>query len=158
MLHDDQAPAPTHAAEWSATIQRTVKQRAAVQREVGRLLDALAPERPPARHDVPTPAIRQHRAPGRCILQADARAVTVSWFPARADADSLGEVVVISWRGTVSHPGGASRATGHAEPLDTINLQPVEVESGTWEWHSDRGTPALATEALATYCRTLLSE
>jgi len=154
MLHEDQAP--SHTAEWSATIQRTVKQRAAVQREVGRLLDALAPERPPARHDVPTPAVRQHRAPGRCILQADARAVTVSWFPARADADSLGEVVVIAWRGTVSHPGGATRANGGAEPLDTISLQPVELPDGCWEWRSDRHSPALGTEDLASYCRTLL--
>lgn len=155
MLHDQQAP--SHGAEWSATLQRTVKQRAAVQREVGRLLDALAPERPPARHEDPVPEVKLHRAPGRCILQANSRAVSVSWFPARPDAESLGEVVVISWRGTVSHPGGTRRAAEGAEPLDTMSLEPIESAGGGWEWQSDRGT-SLGTEALADYCRELLAD
>ena len=154
MLHPQETP--THTAEWSATIQRTVKQRAAVQREVGRLLDALAPERPPARHDAPVPTVRLHRTPGRCILQGEERAVTVSWYPARADADSLGEVVVIAWRGVVSHPGSAARANGGAEPVDTINLQPVELEGGAWQWQSEGRRKGLATDELAEYCRSLL--
>lgn len=134
----------------------TTKQRSAVQREVQRLLDDLAPERPPARHDAPTPAVRQHRFPGRCILQGDARAVSVSWFPEGYDATSLGEMLVIAWRGVVSLPGSAHRATGPAEVLTEALLRPTEGATGEWEWHQASDGQVLSTAALAGYCRELL--
>ncbi|HUF27431.1 MAG TPA: hypothetical protein VMM18_10680 [Gemmatimonadaceae bacterium] len=133
-----------------------MKQRTAVQREVGRLLDELAPERPPARHDAPVLAIKRHRAPGRCILQGESRAVSVSWFPARPDADTLGEVVVTEWRGEVSLPGHTRRSNAGAVAVETTLFRPMETSGGTWEWRSEGGAPAYGTDALAMYCRGLV--
>jgi hypothetical protein len=137
--------------------EHVLKRRAAVQRDVSRLLDDLAPERPPARHDAPVPGVRAHRSPRRCILQSTQRAVTVSWFPGQPGDDSLGELLIIAWRGTVSHPGSAQRAH-EAEPLETLLLHPVSVPTGGYEWHGVDGRPGFATEALATHCRALLQE
>ncbi|HEU4630000.1 MAG TPA: hypothetical protein VFS08_09635 [Gemmatimonadaceae bacterium] len=143
--------APSHITEGVTT-----KQRAAVQREVQRLLDELAPERPPARHDAPVPTVRQHRFPGRCILQGTTRAVSVSWFPEGYDATSLGEMLVIAWRGVVSLPGSAHRAAGPAEVLTEVLLRPSEGATGEWEWHLAADHQVLSTSALASYCRELL--
>ncbi|HEX5832035.1 MAG TPA: hypothetical protein VFY16_13725 [Gemmatimonadaceae bacterium] len=134
----------------------TTRQRTAVQREVTRLLDELAPERPPARRDAPAPEVKLHRAPGRCILQAAATAVSVSWFPARRDEDTLGEMLVISWRGVVSVPGAARSTQAEPVPLDTLLLHPVESDDGAWQWRPEDGRPVLETSALACYCRGLL--
>jgi hypothetical protein len=153
----EEGHATTNAMEWGSVAQRAVKQRAAVQREVSRLLDALAPERPPARRDEPSPSVRLHRSPGRCILQGAARAVSVSWFPGRPDGESLGEMVVTTWRGTVSLPGGAQRAAGRAEELETVLLVPVE-EAGAWHWRPQSGDKAFDTPALASYCQELLEQ
>ena len=134
----------------------TTKQRSAVQREVQRLLDELAPERPPARHDAPTPTVRLHRFPGRCILQGAARAVSVSWFPEGYDATSLGEMMVIAWNGVVSLPGSAQRAPGAAEVVAEVLLRPSEGTAGEWQWHLGSDGEVLTTPGLATYCRELL--
>lgn len=133
----------------------TTKQRAAVQREVVRLLDDLAPERPPPRHDAPSPAVRQHRFPARCILQGSERAVSVSWFPEGFSDSSLGEMLVISWKGIVSLPGSAQPQRATAEALDTITLRPSETIRG-WEWRAEAGAEVLTTADLASYCRDLL--
>lgn len=143
-------------ADWSAVRQRTVKQRTAVQREVVRLLDDLAPERPPPRADAHGAGVRAYRWPGRCILQGDARAVSVSWFPGSADEHSLGEVLVIAWNGTVSLPGSARRAGEQAEAVTSLVLHPVEAEEGRWTWEAEDGDTSLATGALAAYCREWL--
>jgi hypothetical protein len=137
--------------------QRAARQRAAIQREIGRLLDELAPEQS-LRHETPAPAVTRHRTPGRCILQGAQAAVSVSWFPGRADDDGLGELIVINWRGVVSLPGSAQRATSAAVPVDTLLFRPVESESASWEWHAESGARALDTDALATYCRALLDQ
>ena len=137
--------------------EHVLKRRAAVQRDVGRLLDDLAPERPPARHDAPVPGLRYHRSPRRCILQATQRAVSVSWFPGQPGDDSLGELLIIAWRGTVSLPGSAQRAH-EAEPLETLLLHPVAIPAGGYQWQGLDGRPGLGTDALAVHCRALLEE
>ena len=58
----------------------TIKERNAVQQEVGRLLDAFAPERAAHRMGAKED-VERHRTPRGCILQAANGAVTVSWFP-----------------------------------------------------------------------------
>jgi hypothetical protein len=138
--------------------EHVLKRRASVQRDVARILDELAPERPPARHDAPTPTIRRHRSPGRCILQGAWRAVSVSWFPGLAGDDSMGELVVIVWRGTVSLPGSANRARTAAEPMETLVLRPVGSASGAWAWHSQGDASQYAADAVAAHCLTLLGE
>lgn len=137
--------------------EHTLKRRAAVYRDVTRLLDDLAPERPPARHDAPRVAVRCHRSPGRCILQGATRAVTVSWFPTLAGDASLGELVVIAWRGTVSLPGSAQRAPEAAEPTATLALEPALRSDGEWEWRT-AGDVRYTTTTLAAHCRELLEE
>lgn len=139
------------------TVERsTLKQRAAVQREVSRLLNDLAPERPPPAREVPLPAVKQHRSPGRCILQSASAAVSVSWFPARPDEDTLGEILVIAWSGTVSLPGSAQRTANQAVPLGQFLLHPVDLGEGEWEWQEAKSDRVFATPALASYCRDLL--
>src|SRR5262245_43187199 len=83
------------------------KGRLAAQRAATKLFDALAPERPPARGAVTTPELQRVRSPRGCILQLPECAVTASWFPPGAHDASLGELIVIAWKGTVSRPGAA---------------------------------------------------
>ncbi len=149
------APAVAGSTVWSAN-RPLATRRAAVNREVSRLLDVLAPELPPPRHGNPVEEVRRHRAPDRCVLQGDARAVSVSWFPARPDESSFGEMQVIVWQGEVSIPGSARRADFAAKEVGTLLLHPVELELGGWEWRAEAGKEVFATEELAEYCRGLL--
>jgi hypothetical protein len=144
------------SAAFDALDRPSAKQRLAVQREVSRLLDDLAPTRPAPRVPVPHAAVAAHRAPGRCVLQAAQGAVSVSWFPAHVTDDALGEMQVVEWRGVVSIPGSAQRAVGVAVAVDTFVLLPVEVAASQWEWRTADGGRAYATAALAAYCRGLL--
>jgi hypothetical protein len=73
----------------------TVKARNAVQQEVSRLLDAVAPERAAHRTGTKTNEVERHRTPRGCVLQAAAGAVTVSWFADSAQGAELGELQVV---------------------------------------------------------------
>jgi len=130
----------------------TVKARNAVQHAVGRLLDALAPEKPPARGAAPaTPTVQRLRSPRGCILQAATHAVSVSWFPASTTELSLGELQVITWRGTVSRPGATRRPGQHAEVVKQEVLRPVEVAPDAWQWRGE-GNALYDTAALTAKC------
>jgi hypothetical protein len=133
----------------------TVKQRTAVQHLVRDLLDSLAPERPPARGNPPPSAVQLLRSPRGCILQATARAVSVSWFPASPSEVALGELRVIAWDGVVSRPGSANRAKHEAVPLTEVVLRPKEVD-GAWAWRSTEGA-VCDTATLAARCYALLA-
>jgi hypothetical protein len=132
------------------------KQRTAIQRDVMWLLDELAPEVPPPKksEELP-PTIRRHRSPGRCILQSESRAVTVSWFPAQPDSGMFGELVVTTWSGTVSLPGSARRASVAAKPIATLLLHPIATTEG-WLWQTADGKREFMIPALAARCRTML--
>jgi hypothetical protein len=137
----------------------TAKQRAAVQREIGWLLDQLAPERPPARGDAPSGAVLRHRSPGRCVLQGAERAISVSWFPASTADDALGEVQVIEWRGVVNLPGSTKRVEGSgAVAVRRALLHPVEGGANGWTWRPQSGGRPIATAHLAEYCQKLLEQ
>src|SRR6185503_12509327 len=58
----------------------TSKEKNAVQREVTRLLEELAPERAPAHASRQIVPIQQHRTPNGCILQAATAALSVTWY------------------------------------------------------------------------------
>jgi hypothetical protein len=134
----------------------TVKQRNGVQHAVGHLLDALAPERPPARGAEPAaPALRRLRTPRGCILQAATRAVTVSWFPASSMQPSLGELQVIAWSGTVSRPGSAQREASGAVARAQVVLEPAVLADDHWGWRDSDGT-IYDTSSLANHCHTML--
>src|SRR5262245_60793595 len=132
----------------------TVKERNAVQQEVSRLFDVLAPERAAHRVDVKTNEVDRHRTPRGCVLQAAAGAVTVSWFPDSAQGADLGELQVVAWRGTVSRPGSSRRASG-AQVVEEMVLRPGESRMGAMEWRAADGT-TYSTDALAAHCETLL--
>ncbi|HEY0971890.1 MAG TPA: hypothetical protein VGE02_13050 [Gemmatimonadales bacterium] len=151
MQHD--TPLATGTMEWGVNRQLAAKQRTAVHHEVVRLLDALAPELPPPRREVETVGVRAYRWPGRCILQGESRAVSVSWFPGGRDDESLGEMMIISWKGVVSLPGSARRAPDQAEALVSLLLHPAASETGIWEWCTEEGATTFETPELAEYCR-----
>jgi hypothetical protein len=152
-----QTPLAANPMEWGTNRQHAAKQRTAVQHEVLRLLDTLAPELPPPRREAGTAAVRAYRWPGRCILQGESHAVSVSWFPGGRDDDSLGEMMVIAWQGVVSLPGSAHRAAERAVALTSLVLHPEQSESGAWTWREAKGT-SFATAALASYCRDQLEQ
>ncbi len=134
----------------------TVKQRNGVQHAVGHLLDALAPERPPARGAEPaTPTLRRLRTPRGCILQGAVRAVTVSWFPASSLQPALGELQVTTWNGTVSRPGSATREAAGAVALSSVVLEPAPMPDDRWGWRGADGK-VIDTATLADHCQTLL--
>jgi len=139
----------------------TVKQRTAVQHIVRRLLDDLAPERQPARGAPAPSAVQRHRTPRGCILQGATGAVSVSWFPATVNEETLGELQVVVWRGVVARPGSANRAQGSAVALTELVLRPEEgaegAEGDAWCWRAEDGR-AFEPEALAERCRALFDE
>jgi hypothetical protein len=147
---DDHDDAPADASD----APPTVKERNAVQQEVSRLLDAVAPERAAHRVGTKTDEVERHRTPRGCVLQAAAGAVTVSWFPDSAQGAELGELQVVAWRGTVSRPGSSRRSSG-AQVVEEMVLRPVESRTGGLEWRSAGGA-TYSTEALAAHCETLL--
>ena len=134
----------------------TPKQRTAVQHEVTRLLDDLAPERAPARVEPPTEAVQKFRSPRGAILQAPTRAVTVSWFPSTSDDANFGELQIITWRGVVSRPGSASRTAGATAVSQTV-LRPVEVSPGELAWKDTEGALHDGRD-LAARCRAYVEE
>jgi hypothetical protein len=141
------------ASALSAGDPPTTKQRTAIQREVTRLIDELAPVRAPARPGAILPAVQCHRLPRGCVLQGAARAVSVSWFPASPSESTLGELQLVTWKGTVSLPGSASRRSG-ATTTEEIVLAPVEVE-GVWRWQG--AGMNLTTEDLVARCLDILA-
>jgi len=135
----------------------TVKERNAVQQEVNRLLEALAPERAAHRTGLKSAEVERYRTPRGCILQAPAGAVTVSWFADSAQSAELGELQVMAWRGTVSRPGSSQRATG-AELQEELVLRPVESRMGGVVWRAVDGGATYSTDALVRHCTELLEQ
>jgi hypothetical protein len=150
-LHVQTASAPFDAG---ANRQHTARQRTAIQQEVVRLLDDLAPASAPTRRSAPAAAVKAYRWPNRCILQGASRAISVSWFPGSADEHSLGELLVISWRGTVSLPGLGHRGSDEAVAVTQLLLHLEPASFDGWEWRTAAHDVAgLGTSALADYCR-----
>lgn len=116
----------------------TNKAKAAVQRLVNGLLDELAPERTLTRSERVPVAVEQHRSPTGCVLQAADYAVSVSWFD-ESKGETLGELHVIVWRGTVARRG-ATRHTKGATIISEIVLHPIEPPEGDYVWRATDGT------------------
>ena len=153
-MHDDASTiASGTVAQWADP--PTSKQRTSVQKEVTRLVDALAPVRAPVRPGAATPAIQCHRLPRGCVLPGATTAVSVSWFAAAPSENSLGELQFVTWRGTVSLPGSAMRRSG-ATMLSELVLVPVEVETGDWRWRTD--DQLLTTDELVARCHDMLAD
>lgn len=134
----------------------TVKERNAVQQAVNRLLEALAPERAAHRTGVKPAVVERHRTPRGCILQTPTGAVTVSWFADSAQSAELGELQVMTWRGTVSRPGSSQRATG-AQLVNELVLRPVESRMGDVVWRSTDGA-TYSTDTVVKHCTDLLEQ
>ena len=148
------SPEDLEVAEGRPDAPPTVKERNAVQQEVSRLFDVLAPERAAHRMGAKTNEIDRHRTPRGCVLQAAAGAVSVSWFPDSAQGADLGELQVVAWRGTVSRPGSSQRASG-AQVEEQMVLRPADSPMGGMVWRAKDGT-TFSTDSLAAHCATLL--
>jgi hypothetical protein len=134
----------------------TSKEKNAVQREVTRLLDELAPERATTRGDRVPAAIQQHRTPDGCILQATDAALSVSWYADAADDTRLGELQIVQWRGVVSRRGATPRPQA-ATIIRQQVVHPIEqsMDGGTC-WRDDDGI-LYDTAALTAHCLELLN-
>ena len=148
------SPEDLEVAEGRPDAPPTVKERNAVQQEVSRLFDVLAPERAAHRMSAKTSEIDRHRTPRGCVLQAAGGAVSVSWFPDSAQGADLGELQVVAWRGTVSRPGSSQRASG-AQVEEQMVLRPADSPMGGLVWRAKDGT-TFSTDSLAAHCATLL--
>jgi hypothetical protein len=145
--HMDQPASPRESPQ-------TSKEKNAVQREVTRLLDALAPERATARPSRLIVSVQQHRTPNGCILQAPDAALSVTWYVEAADRGRVGELQVVLWRGIVSRRGSAPSP----EPAEVVQrevLNPIERPTDDCIWRSDDGI-VYDTSGLASHCLALL--
>jgi hypothetical protein len=132
----------------------TWKDKNAVQREVSRLLNELAPERTTTHAARSTDAILRHRTPTGCILQAANAALSVTWYVDAAERGRVGELQIVLWRGVVARRG----ATKNPEPAEVVRqevLNPIERPTDDCIWRSDDGT-AYDTPALIAHCVSLL--
>jgi hypothetical protein len=134
----------------------TAKEKSAVQRSVTALLDALAPERVIKRDSVVSGPVERYRTPGGCVLQAGDAALSLSWFAART-SESIGELHINVWRGTVSRGGSSYRRTAHASIVSERVLYPVTSPDERCLWRTDDGIE-FDTAALAAHCGALLDE
>jgi hypothetical protein len=127
-----------------------------MQREVTRLLDELAPESANPRSTKAEVSIQQHRSPNGCILQAEAAALSVTWYAEADDQDRVGELQIMLWRGVVSRRG----AVPSRKPAEVIRqevLNPIEQPTDESVWRSRDGT-VYSTAALAAHCLKLLNQ
>ncbi|HET9010601.1 MAG TPA: hypothetical protein VFN38_02250 [Gemmatimonadaceae bacterium] len=133
----------------------TLKERNAVQRNVERLLDELAPEKALRRGEAPPMQIEQHRTPSGCVLQASNRALSVSWFADTSEELTLGELQVVLWHGTVTRRGAARPVKGAVVASELV-LHPMESVAESSVWRSSDGRE-FDSESLAAYCVELLA-
>jgi hypothetical protein len=148
----------TTSARWSDRGDwPTSRQKMGAQQAAARLLDALAPERPPARRDEASPTVLRVRSPRGCVLQGAERAVSVSWFPPLASDATLGELQVIGWRGIVSRPGHGRQAPGSAEAVCHEVLVPIDNGGDSWVWKSVDGR-TYDVGGLTERCNELLAD
>jgi hypothetical protein len=125
-----------------------------MQREATRLLDELAPESTNARSSKSDLPVQQHRSPNGCILQAEAAALSVTFYPQADDQDRVGELQIVLWRGVVSRRGAApSRKPAEVVRQEVVN--PIEAPTDESVWCSRDGT-RYTTAALAAHCLALL--
>jgi hypothetical protein len=147
---------PINPADLHRGTLPTSKEKNAVQREVTRLLDELAPERATTRGDRLPLAIQQHRTPNGCILQAADAALSVSWYADAADDTRLGELQVVQWRGVVSRRGAAQRPDAASVVRQQV-IHPIENPGEGAFWRADDGS-MYDTAALTAHCLQLLNE
>lgn len=154
VMDDEESVGGATASRWED--RPTAQQRTGVQHAVNALLDALAPERPPARGGETMPDVQRVRTPRGCILQGATRAVSVSWFPPGASDLQLGELQIVTWSGRVARPG-AARAPGAGSGAETLaqEILTPALADGTWEWKATDGA-RYTREALAARCEAML--
>ena len=130
----------------------TANEKSTVQRSVTELLDSLAPERVVKRGDTLQGPIEQHRTPSGCVLQAEDAALSVSWF-ADNRGQTLGELHVNVWSGTVSRGGSSHRKPAKAEVVSETVLYPMDSSLVGSVWRTSAGkefdTPALVAHCIA---------
>ncbi|HYC51457.1 MAG TPA: hypothetical protein VEB19_10155 [Gemmatimonadaceae bacterium] len=142
------------ASPW--TTSPTAKEKHALQREVTALLDELAPEKVLTRGDSLRLPIEQSRTIQGCVLQAPNAALSVSWFAGSPSDKTLGELHIVSWKGTLSQRGSASRHKGATIVQEYVFL-PIEKPTDTKTWRRSDGLD-MDTPSVAAFCLALLKE
>ena len=119
---------PSHF-DVGASRQAAARHRTAIQHEITHLFDDLAPLAVPGRRAPIAAPVATHRWPNRCIQQGPTHAVSLTWFVGSRDDESLGELLVMTWRGRVTLPGSGARATEIRE-LISLCQETVKRELG----------------------------
>lgn len=132
----------------------THKEKGAVQRSVNALLDELAPERTLTRTARLPGALELHRSPNGCVLQAPGNAVSVSWFADESRGNTVSELSIVAWRGTVARRGATIHTKG-AQISSELSLHPIHPPEDGFLWRATDGTQ-YDTHALAAKCLDLL--
>ena len=151
---------PSHF-DVGASRQAAARHRTAIQHEITHLFDDLAPLAVPGRRAPIAAPIATHRWPNRCILQGPTHAVSLTWFVGSRDDESLGELLVMTWRGRVTLPGSGARVGDEAAVVAQQLLQPVWTLAGGWGWRAegDEGDEAVrSTDELIADCRRALED
>ena len=132
----------------------THRGQAAFVREYARLVAAVVAEVGNAARLRPelTPVIRQ--SPERCIVQLGPVAMTLVWLRKGAESTSIGELLLIFWRGTIAKSAGEPSAyTGRRREvvppmiLSEETLVASTISESDWAWKSGdadtEGAPSL---------------
>lgn len=147
---------PASHFDVGASRQAAARHRTAIQHEITHLFDDLAPLAVPGRR-APVPAVvTTHRWPNRCILQGPTHAVSLTWFTGTRDDESLGELLVMTWRGRVTLPGSGNRVGDEAAVIVQQTLHPAWTLGGGWGWRAegDEGDDAVrSTDDVIALCR-----
>lgn len=153
-MHDQERPDEPGSSLRSTP--PTLKERNAVQRSVDRLLDELAPEQALRRGERPTLEVELHRTPSGCVLQAPTVALTVSWFADATEDATLGELQILTWRGTVTRRGAPRPPVG-AVVTGELVLHPFDAAGEESGWKASDGR-VFDSAGLAAHCVTILDE
>ena len=126
-----------------------------MQREVGRLLDELAPEPATANAPRSVDGILRQRTPTGCVLQAANAALSVTWYADAAERGRVGELQIVLWRGILARRGSVTKP----DPAEVIRqevLNPIERPIDASTWRSGDGT-TYDTTGLIAHCLALLN-
>ncbi|HTR77897.1 MAG TPA: hypothetical protein VMH39_07290 [Gemmatimonadaceae bacterium] len=145
------------------TLDLTPPERASALREPERLMDSIdasLPRRNEDKTDRSDPVVgrRVYRVPGRCIIQAEEQAVSVSWFPSRDGDPRGGELQVVIWDGIIASPRQRPGAGKHASITQTFVFRLTHDRNRGWYWSSEDHPARCPSSDLAKVVHGLLPE
>lgn len=155
-LAQEKAPMPP-----TTTADLTPPERASALREPERLMDSIDASLPKRNEDKPekvdpTVGRRVYRVPGRCIIQAEEAAVSISWFPSRDGDPRGGELQVVKWNGIIASPRQRPGSGMHASVSHTYVFRLGHDRGRGWYWSSTDHPANCPSAELAKVVHSLL--